>query len=94
MTCSFTGIGVPLVTPFHDGAIDFDALRCLARRMADAGVAGLVVCGSTGEAATLSQAEQLAALDAVLEAAPISGPTCSCNWPAWCGPASWNRRWP
>ena len=70
MTYSFTGIWVPLVTPFHDGAIDFGALRRLARRMADAGVAGLVVCGSTGEAATLSHAEQLAALDAVLEAAP------------------------
>jgi 4-hydroxy-tetrahydrodipicolinate synthase len=66
----FTGIWVPLVTPFHGGEIDFAALRALARRLAGAGVAGLVVCGSTGEAAALSQAEQLAALDAVLEAAP------------------------
>ncbi|MGH8809240.1 MAG: 4-hydroxy-tetrahydrodipicolinate synthase [Noviherbaspirillum sp.] len=67
---SFTGIWVPLVTPFDGGAIDFPALRTLARRIADAGVSGLVVCGSTGEAASLAENEQLAVLDAVLDAAP------------------------
>jgi len=67
---SFTGIWVPLVTPFHTGEIDFAALKALARGLADAGVAGLVVCGTTGEAAALDAAEQLAALDAVLTAAP------------------------
>lgn len=66
----FTGIWVPLVTPFLDGAIDLPALKQLARRIADGGVSGLVVCGSTGEAAALSEDEQLAALDAVLEAVP------------------------
>jgi 4-hydroxy-tetrahydrodipicolinate synthase len=67
---SFTGIWVPMVTPFHQGAIDFPALHALARRIADAGVAGLVACGSTAEAAALSDEEQLAVLDAVLQAAP------------------------
>ncbi len=67
---SFTGIWVPLVTPFRGGAIDFAALQEIARRIVDAGVSGLVVCGSTGEAASLSESEQLAALDAVLEAVP------------------------
>lgn len=66
----FTGIWVPLVTPFYNGEIDFPALQALARRIADAGVSGLVVCGSTGEAAALSDDEQLAVLDAVLEAVP------------------------
>lgn len=66
----FTGIWVPLVTPFRHGEIDFPALQTLARRLLDAGVAGLVVCGSTGEAAALSDDEQLAALDAVIAAAP------------------------
>jgi 4-hydroxy-tetrahydrodipicolinate synthase len=61
---------VPLVTPFHNGEIDFPALQALAHRIAQAGVSGLVVCGSTGEAAALSESEQLAALDAVLDAAP------------------------
>jgi 4-hydroxy-tetrahydrodipicolinate synthase len=66
----FTGIWVPLVTPFQDGNIDFSALRALACRLADAGVAGLVVCGSTGEAAALSDDEQLTVLDIVLESVP------------------------
>jgi len=66
----FTGIWVPLVTPFNHGAIDFSALKKLARRVADAGVAGLVACGSTGEASTLDDDEQLAVLDAMLDAAP------------------------
>jgi 4-hydroxy-tetrahydrodipicolinate synthase len=62
----FSGIWVPLVTPFRDGEIDFAALEKLVRHLLDAGVAGLVVCGSTGEAAALDEAEQLALLDAVL----------------------------
>ncbi|CAN5153397.1 4-hydroxy-tetrahydrodipicolinate synthase [soil metagenome] len=70
ITPRFNGIWVPLVTPFHNNDIDFPALRLLARKYAEAGVAGLVVCGSTGEAAALSEAEQLAVLDAVIEAVP------------------------
>jgi 4-hydroxy-tetrahydrodipicolinate synthase len=67
---TFSGIWVPLATPFHRGEIDFAALRAIACHVATAGVAGLVVCGSTGEAAALSEGEQLAVLDAVLDAAP------------------------
>ncbi|MBO1014201.1 4-hydroxy-tetrahydrodipicolinate synthase [Achromobacter sp. SD115] len=60
------GVWVPLVTPFSGGAVDGGALRRLVRHYAAAGVDGLVVCGSTGEAASLDDAEQLAVLDAVL----------------------------
>ncbi|SSW62123.1 4-hydroxy-tetrahydrodipicolinate synthase [Achromobacter agilis] len=60
------GVWVPLVTPFSGGAVDGGALRRLVRHYATAGVDGLVVCGSTGEAASLDDAEQLAVLDAVL----------------------------
>ncbi|MPS82109.1 MAG: 4-hydroxy-tetrahydrodipicolinate synthase [Achromobacter sp.] len=62
----FQGVWVPLVTPFSGGAVDGGALRRLVRHYASAGVDGLVVCGSTGEAASLDDAEQLAVLDAVL----------------------------
>ena len=65
---SFTGIWVPLVTPFQHGEIDIAALQALVRRFTAAGIAGLVVCGSTGEAAALSEDEQLTVLDAVLQA--------------------------
>ena len=66
----FSGIWVALVTPFNDGAVDIPALRRLARHLLDAGVAGLVACGTTGEAAALSKDEQLAVLDALLDEVP------------------------
>jgi 4-hydroxy-tetrahydrodipicolinate synthase len=64
----FSGLWVPLVTPFRDGRVDEAALRRLVRHLGEAGVTGFVVCGSTGEAASLSHAEQLAVLDAVVSA--------------------------
>lgn len=67
---SFDGIWIPLITPFHDGKIDFPALQDLARSMVAAGVSGLVACGSTGEAAALDDDEQLAVLDAIIAAVP------------------------
>jgi 4-hydroxy-tetrahydrodipicolinate synthase len=67
---SFQGIWVPLVTPFHNGAIDFVGLRRLVAHLLEKGVDGLVVCGTTAEAAALSKQEQLTVLDAVLEQVP------------------------
>ncbi|WJN61746.1 4-hydroxy-tetrahydrodipicolinate synthase [Pseudomonas sp. SO81] len=66
----FRGIWVALVTPFRAGEIDFAALHGLVGRLLEEGVSGLVICGSTGEAAALSQEEQLAVLDAVLQWVP------------------------
>jgi 4-hydroxy-tetrahydrodipicolinate synthase len=59
MPRSFAGAGVALVTPFtRDGAVDEPALRRLLRRQLDGGIDVLVPCGTTGESATLSAAEQ------------------------------------
>jgi 4-hydroxy-tetrahydrodipicolinate synthase len=53
-----TGVIPPLVTPFSkSGEIDTRALRQEIRHMIDCGVAGLVVGGSTGEGAGLSEAD-------------------------------------
>lgn len=65
----FSGVWVPLVTPFRDGAPDLRVLRGLVRHYQAAGISGFVACGSTGEAAALDETEQLGVLDAVLEAA-------------------------
>ncbi len=64
----FSGLWIPLVTPFRDGRVDEVGLRRLVRHLGEAGVSGFVVCGSTGEAASLTHAEQLGTLDAVLAA--------------------------
>ncbi|NWA81293.1 4-hydroxy-tetrahydrodipicolinate synthase [Pseudomonas sp. D2002] len=67
---SFQGIWVPVVTPFHDGSIDFIGLRRLVSHLLEKHVAGIMVCTTTGEAASLSRQEQLAVLDAVLQLVP------------------------
>jgi 4-hydroxy-tetrahydrodipicolinate synthase len=64
----FEGIWIPLVTPFRDGTVDLDAAQRLAADFAGNGVHGLVVCGTTGEAATLNEEEQTMLLCAVQEA--------------------------
>lgn len=54
----FRGVFTALVTPMQQGNVDEGGLRSLVRRQIEAGVHGLVVNGSTGEAATLTDAEQ------------------------------------
>jgi 4-hydroxy-tetrahydrodipicolinate synthase len=55
---SFSGVFTALVTPFlDDGALDEHGLRRLVRRQVAGGVAGLVPCGTTGEAVTLDSDE-------------------------------------
>ncbi|SDC51437.1 4-hydroxy-tetrahydrodipicolinate synthase [Cupriavidus sp. YR651] len=69
MQTSCHGIWLPLVTPFLHDDVDHAALRRMVDHYRRTGLAGFVVCGSTGEAAALDEAEQLAVLDTVLEAA-------------------------
>jgi 4-hydroxy-tetrahydrodipicolinate synthase len=55
---SLSGVFTALVTPFTDsGAVDEAALRRLVKRQIEGGVAGLVPCGTTGEAVTLEEGE-------------------------------------
>lgn len=59
MSHQFAGIGVALVTPFHnDGSIDFSSLEKLINHVITGGVNFLVALGSTGETPTLSREEQ------------------------------------
>ena len=64
----FKGSIVALVTPFNNnGAIDFDAYGRLVDWHLDQGTDGIVPCGCTGEAATLSHEEQKACIRFVVE---------------------------
>ncbi len=53
----FRGTYTALVTPVRDQAVDWETLDTLVQRQIDAGVDGVVPCGSTGESATLSHEE-------------------------------------
>ena len=64
---TISGVITAMVTPFGpDGAVDVAAARQLARHLVDNGSHGVVVAGTTGEAPTLSDAEKLELLEAVL----------------------------
>ena len=54
----FKGIGTALITPFKNGRIDFSALENIIELQIKAGVGALIVGGTTGEAATLSDIER------------------------------------
>ncbi len=59
------GIYLPLVTPFHDGALDEDSLRRLAAHFAAGPIDGLVLAGTTGEGLTLDDDETARLVDIV-----------------------------
>ena len=65
----FSGIYTALATPFQDGAPQLQALQALVTQQIQAGIHGLVPCGTTGESATLSDLERLAIIQATVEAA-------------------------
>jgi 4-hydroxy-tetrahydrodipicolinate synthase len=66
---TFHGLMTALVTPFRDGALDEPTFRALVRRQIDGGVDGLVPCGTTGEAPTLTIEEHLSVIRWTIEEA-------------------------
>ena len=54
----FRGAFTALSTPFKDGQIDEDSYRGLIEWQIEQGINGLVPCGTTGEAATMTHEEQ------------------------------------
>ncbi len=65
----FSGAIVAIVTPFRDGKIDEKAFRGLINFQIDAGVSGIVPCGTTGESATLTHEEHERVIDICVEEA-------------------------
>ncbi|MEM7262262.1 MAG: 4-hydroxy-tetrahydrodipicolinate synthase [Planctomycetota bacterium] len=57
MRDSIHGVYTALVTPFREDGVDFAALEQLIEHQIEAGIHGLVPCGTTGESATLTVAE-------------------------------------
>ena len=53
----FSGSFTAIVTPLKNNKVDFDAYKKIIDMQIEAGITGIVPCGSTGESATLSHAE-------------------------------------
>ncbi len=63
----FRGVYTALITPFHNGEIDWNALRKIVEQQIAGRVAGLVPVGTTGESPTLSCREHLEVIQRVVE---------------------------
>ncbi len=64
----FEGVATALVTPMHeDGSINFDRLRTLIDEQIEAGVPALVICGTTGESATMTLEEHSEVIKVAVE---------------------------
>ena len=63
----FTGSGVAIVTPFNQETVDLEALRHLLDFQLQNGTDAVIVCGTTGEAATMSYAERMRAIECCVE---------------------------
>lgn len=61
----FTGAGVALVTPFkEDLSVDYDQLEKFIDLQIDNGTDSIVICGTSGEASTMSHDEQIEVVSA------------------------------
>jgi 4-hydroxy-tetrahydrodipicolinate synthase len=89
----FTGLSVALATPFTaDFAVDLPGFRRVVRHTLAGGVDNLVVLGSTGEAATLLEAERDALITACLEEAGSVPVVVGTGSNATQQAAAWTRR--
>lgn len=65
----FTGLCTALITPLRGGEPDLDALKANIELQLGGGASAILVCGTTGERATLSPKERKAVIQAAVEAA-------------------------
>ena len=62
----FTGSGVAIITPMNsDGSVNYDVFRQLLEFHVENGTDAIIACGTTGEAATLSEKEHCEVLEFV-----------------------------
>jgi 4-hydroxy-tetrahydrodipicolinate synthase len=64
----FEGVYTAVVTPFHDdGSLDLEGYRALLEDQIQGGVTGIVTCGTTGEASTMSREERAIVIKTTVE---------------------------
>jgi 4-hydroxy-tetrahydrodipicolinate synthase len=72
-----SGAYVPLVVPFDDGAVDFDAYARLCAWQIDKGIDGLLVNATSGEPTTLTLDERAQLVEVAMEASGGRRPVCA-----------------
>ena len=59
----FTGAATALITPFTEDGVNFEALGNIIDHQIDNNIDALVICGTTGEAATMPDKEHLSVIE-------------------------------
>ena len=78
MAAHFGSILTAMVTPFDErGRVDEDAAVALMHHLVEHGSDGLVVCGTTGEAATMNDEEHLGVIELAVNEIRSAHPTCT-----------------
>ena len=67
MTKLFEGSGVAIITPFKDGKINYDAMGNLIEWHIENKTDAIIVCGTTGESATMSDEERKTTIKFVVD---------------------------
>ncbi len=62
----FTGAATAIITPFKNGEVDYDSFGAIIENQIERGIDGIVVAGTTGEAATLTHDEHCKCIDFVV----------------------------
>ncbi|WP_139904340.1 4-hydroxy-tetrahydrodipicolinate synthase [Clostridium thermarum] len=63
----FKGSGVAIVTPFDETGVNLDKLKELIEDQIKAGTDAIIICGTTGEASTMTEAEKKEAIKFTVE---------------------------
>lgn len=64
----FTGAGVALITPMHeDGSVNYDEMERIVNDQISNGTDAIIVCGTTGEASTMTHEEHIETIKACVD---------------------------
>jgi 4-hydroxy-tetrahydrodipicolinate synthase len=63
----FSGVWLPVITPFKDGEIDYGGYQRLVDHYVRAGVTGVIPLGTTGESPTIDEAESETLIERTVE---------------------------
>ena len=73
--CLFTGVATALATPFNENGVNVDEFKKFIQFQISSGIDALVVCGTTGEASTMSKDEKVTAIKCAIETVKESNST-------------------
>lgn len=78
----FHGVGAAMITPFDSDGVNFDAFGSMIEYLIDGKIDSLIVCGTTGEPATMTADERRAAIAFAVKKTGGRVPViagCGCN---------------